>query len=128
MIPEMVVSTLFSNVFLSSSIFAVQFKLSYDMFFEAGIWNHWVHLEGKDLKQQEELLHLELTYDDLISIWLVLAVGAAAGGTALLLEIAHSHRRWIQLQIVRLMKVLLKLLKKLGKALKAARNTIINAV
>lgn len=128
MIPEMLVSTMFSNVFLSSSIFAVQFKLSYDKFFEAGIWNHWVNLEGKDLKQQDELLHLELTYDDLISIWLVLLVGAAAGGTALLLEIAFSHRRWIQSEFSKLKKLLLKLLKKLEAALKASQNAIVNAV
>ncbi|EDS28467.1 conserved hypothetical protein [Culex quinquefasciatus] len=53
MIPEMVISTMFSNVFLSSSIFAVQFKLSYDKFFEAGIWNHW------PLASQSELLMLD---------------------------------------------------------------------
>lgn len=93
LIPDVATTMLLSNVFLPSSIFTEQFKIVYYKLIEASIWGRWEQQERKNFIRQEELQHLVLTFDDLISIWWVLAWGAALGGTALVLEIATFHRR-----------------------------------
>lgn len=109
MIPEIASKILTSYVFLSFSIFTVQFKLIYYKLIEAGIWDHWEQNERKDFKQQEQLQHLDLTFDDLISIWWLLAWGAILGGTALLLEIAAFQRSKITALIIVLKEKIVKL-------------------
>lgn len=108
-IPEIASKILTSYVFLSFSIFTVQFKLIYYKLIEAGIWDHWEQNERKDFKQQEQLQHLDLTFDDLISIWWLLAWGAILGGTALLLEIAAFQRSKITVLIIVLKEKIVKL-------------------
>ncbi|EDS28469.1 conserved hypothetical protein [Culex quinquefasciatus] len=95
MLPDRVSTFLRSSMFLPTSIFTVRLRMIYYKIIEAGIWDHWMQQERKELKLPEQLQHLDLTFDDLISIWWILAWGAALGGSVLLLEVGIFQRRRI---------------------------------
>ncbi|EDS28470.1 conserved hypothetical protein [Culex quinquefasciatus] len=129
LIPGTASAILVSNVFLPSSIFNIEFKVIYDKLIESGIWNHWKQQERKDFKQPDQLQHLVLTFDDLISIWWILVWGAVLGGTALLLEIAASNRKGIIARITVLMVKILTDFKRIGAAvIVSVKAFVVNAV